>query len=297
MSFIGPGRNTSGMDGPWWTSGTSNPFSRAKPSEVGSIPTHSRHHPAEGERDSLVAKPTLLYRIAWIVTGCVVLVLCGMNAPKAAPTAAPADSVMVPVFVDSAGVQVPAGSRAVAVKDSLGVPGTLKGTFINPDSTKAILERMGSSKAEGRTKWEQEKNPRVAMICHTLLPGLGQVYNGRRLKVGLMVGFASYYYGNAWLNYKQWHLAEARRDLHEPGTTQYRTQDELAGFYEEQARTYLWWSGAVWLIGLLDSWIDAHLYDVRTYTPPAPPETQTPHASNETINYLTIGFTLERAKK
>ena len=28
------------------------------------------------------------------------------------------------------------------------------------------------------------------MLCHTLLPGLGQVYNGRRLKVGLMVGFA-----------------------------------------------------------------------------------------------------------
>jgi hypothetical protein len=150
-----------------------------------------------------------------------------MNAPKAAPTAAPADSVVVPTFVDSAGVQVPAGTRAFTVKDSLGVPGTLTGkTDINPDSTKAILQRMGSNKSEGRTKWEQEKNPRVAMICHTLLPGLGQVYNGRRLKVGLMVGSPRTTTERVD-QLQQWHLAEARRDLHEPGTTQYRTQSEL----------------------------------------------------------------------
>jgi hypothetical protein len=225
--------------------------------------------------------------------------MSGMKVAAAAP--APADSVVVPALQDSAGVVVPDSTHTITVpRDSLGaaagVPGTLKGTVINSDSTKAVLQRMSSSKAEGRTKWEQEKNPKIAMLCHTLLPGLGQVYNGRRLKVGLMVGFASYYYGNAWLNYKQWHLAESRRDLHEPGSTQYRTQDELAKFYEEEARTFLWWSGAVWLIGLLDSWIDAHLYDVRTYTPPAPPESQTPHASTVQTNYLTIGFTLERAK-
>src|SRR5262249_27199414 len=253
--------------------------------------------PAECGRDPLLAVRTPLYRIAWIIAGGAVFLASGMKVAEAAPIE-PADRVVVPGFVDSAGVQVPGGPRTVAVEDSLGVPGTLKGKIVvdNPDSTKAILQRMGSHKAEGRTKWEQQKNPKVAMLCHTLLPGLGQVYNGRRLKVGLMVGFASYYYGNAWLNYKQWHLAEARRDLHEPGTTPYRTQDELAKYYEEQARTFLWWSGAVWLIGLLDSWIDAHLYDVRTYTPPKAPDTETPHASNEQINYLTIGFTLERSK-
>ncbi|HKW13433.1 MAG TPA: DUF5683 domain-containing protein [Candidatus Krumholzibacteria bacterium] len=240
-----------------------------------------------------------MYRIAFIVAGCLVFFMCGVTLAAAAP--ALADSIVVPALKDSAGVVIPDSTHTITVRDSLGIktgmPGTLKGTTdINPDSTKAILQRMGSNQAEGRTKWEREKNPKVAMLCHTLLPGLGQVYNGRRLKVGLMVGFASYYYGNAWINYKQWHLAESRRDLHAPGSTPYRTQDELAKFYEEEARTYLWWSGAVWLIGLLDSWIDAHLYDVRTYTPPAPPETATPHASNETTNYLTIGFTLERSK-
>lgn len=156
---------------------------------------------------------------------------------------------------------------------------------------------MGSNQVEGRTQWEREKNARVAMLCHTLLPGLGQVYNGRRLKVALMTGFASYYYGNTWLNYKRWHKAEAARDLYEPGTRGFVHQNELASFYEEEARTYLWWSGAVWLLGLIDTWIDAHLYDVRSYTPPKPPDTEMPHAANDRINYLTIGFTLERSKK
>jgi hypothetical protein len=51
----------------------------------------------------------------------------------------------------------------------------------------------------------------------------------------------------------------------------------------------------VWLIGRSIRG-STHLYDVRTYTPPAPPATVTPHASNEQTNYLTIGFTLERAE-
>jgi hypothetical protein len=204
----------------------------------------------------------------------------------------------VPALRDSAGVIVPDSTHMITVIDSLGIPGKLRGqTVDNPDSTKKVLQKMGSNEVEGRTQWERQKNPKVAMLCHTLLPGLGQTYNGRRLKVGLMVGFASFYYGNAWLNLKNWHAAEAQRDQFEQGTPEYNTRNDLANFYEEEARTYLWWSGAVWLIGLIDSWIDAHLYDVRSYTPPKVEESQTPQASNEQINYLTIGFTLERAKK
>jgi hypothetical protein len=167
---------------------------------------------------------------------------------------------------------------------------------MDPGATKALLQRMGSSEVSGRTEWERKKNPKVAMLCHTLLPGLGQVYNGRRLKVGLMVGFASYYYGTTWLNYKKWKSHEAQRDLYAPGSNEFQFENSLAGFYKEEARTYLWWSGAVWLIGLLDVWIDAHLYDVREFTPPPPPENGVPTSMNERTSYLTLGFTLEWAK-
>lgn len=201
---------------------------------------------------------------------------------------APADSARATATTDSL--------RTITVKDSLGVPGTLEGETVDPAQTKKLLEQMGSNEVAGRTQWERQKNPQVAMLCHTLLPGLGQVYNGRRLKVGLMVGAASYYYGTAWLNYKKWKLHESKRDGFEQGTDEFVFENDLAGFYKEQARTYLWWSGAVWLIGLIDSWIDAHLYDVRSFTPPPPAESVTPHAVNERTNYLTLGFSLERSK-
>jgi hypothetical protein len=221
--------------------------------------------------------------------------MSGAGAPARAQSAPP-DTTASPAVPDTVEIAPPDTLRSITVKDSLGVRGTIKGQTVDPVQTKAVLQKMGSHEVEGRTEWERRKNPKVAMLCHTVLPGLGQTYNGRRLKVGLMVGFASYYYGTTWLNYKKWKAAEAERDTYAPGSDQYEFQNGLASFYKEEARTFLWWSGAVWLIGLIDSWIDAHLYDVRSYTPPSPPETVTPTSMNERTNYLTVGFTLERSK-
>jgi hypothetical protein len=223
--------------------------------------------------------------------------MSGAVLPARAQTAAP-DTTVGPVSPpgDSTATAVPDTVRAFSAEDTLGVPGTLKGETVSPAETKKVLQRMGSSEGAGRTEWERKKNPKVAMLCHTLLPGLGQVYNGRRLKVAVMAGFASYYYGTAYLNLKKWHAHEAARDRLEPGSDEFVFENQLAGFYEEEARTYLWWSGAVWLLGLIDSWIDAHLYDVRTYTPPRPPDAVVPAGANERTNYLTLGFTLERSK-
>jgi hypothetical protein len=217
-------------------------------------------------------------------------------SPARAQSAAP--DTTAPAVPDTVHIAPPDTLRTIMMQDSLGVPGTLEGETDNPAKTKTILQQMGSSEVAGRTEWERKKNPKVAMLCHTLLPGLGQVYNGRRLKVGLMAGFATYYYGSTWLNYKKWKAAEAQRDSYDPVTQreQFEFQDDLADFYKEEARTFLWWSGAVYLIGLIDSWIDAHLYDVRSYTPPKPEDTGVPPAVNERTNYLTMGFTLERSK-
>jgi hypothetical protein len=212
-------------------------------------------------------------------------------------TAAPDTAAVPPAPADSGAEVAPDSLRSVTIVDSLGVPGTLQGVAApDPARVKATLSRMGSSEIEGRTQWERKKNPKVAMLCSALLPGLGQTYNGRRLKVGVMVGFASYYMGNMWLNYRRYEMHLARRDAAPPGSGAFDFENDLADFYKEEARTYLWWSGAVWLLGLLDSWIDAHLYDVRSYTPPAPPESATPRAVNERTSYLTVGFGLEFSK-
>src|SRR5262249_3525219 len=109
--------------GPGGPRGLQIPLVGRKPPRVGRFPHTPPITPAECGRDPLLAVRTPLYRIAWIIAGCAVFLASGMKVAEAAPIE-PADSVVVPVFVDSAGVQVPAGTRTVAVKDSLGVPGT-----------------------------------------------------------------------------------------------------------------------------------------------------------------------------
>ena len=229
----------------------------------------------------------LLRRSIVVVCITAALVAPGPGGAVRAQTAA-ADSAAVAVDSTRAASD---SLRAVTVSDSLGIPGTLQGqTGYDPAAMKATLNRMGSGEVAGSTTWERKKNPRTALICSMVLPGLGQTYNGRRLKVGLMVGFMSYYVGNmilSWHTYQEYDLAQSQLD---PSTLQYRQAGELADFYKEQARTYLWWSGAAWLIGLLDSWIDAHLYDVRAYTPPPAPQAGMPQAGGGDASYLTLGF-------
>ncbi|HEU4930037.1 MAG TPA: DUF5683 domain-containing protein [Candidatus Krumholzibacteria bacterium] len=185
--------------------------------------------------------------------------------------------------------------RTIVVDDSLGVPGTLKGqtTQASPEEVKEILRRMGSSEVEGRTEWERKKNPKVAMLCSALLPGLGQTYNGRRLKVGLMVGFSYYYLSRTWLNWKSYERSIVRRDAASPGSITYAREATNVEFYKEEARTFLWWSGAVWLVGILDSWIDAHIYDVREYTPPERPDISGLPSTMGPGSYMTVGFDLD----
>ncbi len=143
---------------------------------------------------------------------------------------------------------------------------------------KESLQRMGRREVEGRRQWERRKSGRVAMLSSMVLPGLGQVYNGRRLKVLVVAGMAMGYGSQVWLNAKGAQRARFRRDRLEPGTSAYNLQNRLIDFHKEEARTWGWWTGAIWILGILDAWTDAHLYDIRAYTPPA---------DNESAGYST----------
>ncbi len=276
-------------------------LSRAMPSEVGSIPTHSRHLSVRRRVASDVTSPKFerrTLRIPRIVALVTAALVAGAGASMSVAYADAATPRSVVADSTAAGAAAPDSLRVIVVDDSLGVPGTLEGHAApqDPAEVKAMLQRMGSSEVEGRTEWERKKNPKVAMLCSALLPGLGQTYNGRRLKVAVMVGFTSFYFGGAWNNYKRYEASIQRRDTFDPGTSAYANENERAEFWKEEARTYLWWSGAVWIIGLLDSWIDAHLYDVREYTPPAREETSSLPSSGMPTSYVTVGFDLRLVK-
>jgi hypothetical protein len=140
-------------------------------------------------------------------------------------------------------------------------------TEIERQEIKKEMARVGQKEVPGQKRWEREKSPRVAMLSSMLVPGLGQLYNGRRLKTMIAVGVFTYYLGTSWFEQKKSQEHLVARDALRPGSIDWRNQDILYQFHKENAVTYLWWSGAAWLITVLDAFVDAHLYDVRAVTP------------------------------
>ena len=155
---------------------------------------------------------------------------------------------------------------------------------------KAALGRMSNEEVEGEYDWQRRKNPKVAMYSSMLLPGLGQLYNGRRIKVAVAAGAFSYYFGNIILNKRKAEFFEAQRNQFATGSDDWNDLNRFVDFYKEEARTFVWWSGLVWLLALVDSWIDAHLYDIRAYTPPALDSPSSAGFPNDKIEYLSLEF-------
>ena len=142
------------------------------------------------------------------------------------------------------------------------------------DELKGVLTQLGSREVPGLKQWQRRKVPRVAQLSSAVLPGLGQLYNGRRIKVGLAAGFFTFYMSGAWLHHKDAQSWTAYRDnLLDAGASDtdsnIKFSNQQIEFHKESSRDFLWWSAAVWIINILDAWIDAHLFDLRAFTPPS----------------------------
>ena len=71
----------------------------------------------------------------------------------------------------------------------------------------------------------------------------------------------------AWTDRKRSDQWLAIRDSSDPGSLEWKQADLQYQFYREQALNFVWWAGAVWLINVLDAFVDAHLFDVRGVDP------------------------------
>ena len=87
-------------------------------------------------------------------------------------------------------------------------------------------------------------SPRSAMIRSALLPGLGQVYNRKWLKAALVFGTEAALAGNAVLM-NQRMLASESEDEHD--------------FYEYYRGSFVWWFAGIYLLNILDAYVDAQL--------------------------------------
>jgi Family of unknown function (DUF5683) len=179
--------------------------------------------------------------------------------------------VIVMLLALLTGAASPVGLHAAPPKDheAAGVDTTGSDEALTQKklAIKKEMARIATSEVPGTHKWEREKSATVAMVSSMVLPGLGQLYNGRRIKTAIAVGAFSFYMGTAWLEQKQSQEHLKTRDALPPNTVDWMNENILYEFHRDNAVTYLWWSGAVWLISVLDAFVDAHLYDVRAVTP------------------------------
>ncbi len=88
------------------------------------------------------------------------------------------------------------------------------------------------------------KSPTAAIIQSAIVPGLGQLYNGKLFKAILIFGGEVALAGNA-VYYNQYQVRSSSADEWE--------------FYRNVKSRFLWWLFAVHLLNIIDAFVDASL--------------------------------------
>jgi hypothetical protein len=129
---------------------------------------------------------------------------------------------------------------------------------------KRRLRREAVPEIPGEKRWQREKDSRVAMLSALAFPGLGQLYNGRRFKAVLALGWEAFYVWKIYTEDREAMRSLARRDRARFGSLDYRYHDAFYQFHKAVRLDYVWFMGAFMLFNLVDVYVDAHLFDFRT---------------------------------
>jgi len=92
-------------------------------------------------------------------------------------------------------------------------------------------------------------SPQTAVIRSAVLPGLGQLYNGKIFKAILVFGGEAALAGNA-IYYNQQQVQSSSEDERE--------------FYRNIKSQFLWWLFAVHILNVIDAYVDASLTEFDT---------------------------------
>jgi hypothetical protein len=116
--------------------------------------------------------------------------------------------------------------------------------------------RETTSTSEQNTAFVMQKSPWLAVLQSAVVPGLGQIYNESYIKAPIIWGAAALLvYG--WIYNDD--LYQDYRTLYQQESVQiYRTRRD---FYRDQRDLFTIYLGLVYLLNLVDAYVDAHLFD------------------------------------
>lgn len=139
-------------------------------------------------------------------------------------------------------------SKKVIIADSL-----------NSDSTQ-IKKTIKNS---GIKKFRMKKSPTTAVLLSAVLPGAGQFYNESYWKIPIIAGLVGYF---GYEYFRQNNFYKDYRDQYSASQTPQNPEGnlslkELREFYRDQRDDFIWYFTIVYVINLVDAYIDAHLFD------------------------------------
>ncbi len=112
-------------------------------------------------------------------------------------------------------------------------------------------------------KFRMKKSPTTAVLLSAVLPGAGQFYNESYWKVpiiGGLVGYFGYEYfrnNNLYKDYRD-DYAASQTEINPDGDFTLKT---LREFYRDQRDDFVWYFLIVYVINMVDAYVDAHLFD------------------------------------
>jgi hypothetical protein len=112
-------------------------------------------------------------------------------------------------------------------------------------------------------KFRMRKSPTKAVLFSAVLPGAGQFYNESYWKIpiiGGLVGYFGYEYfrnNNLYKDYRDQYVT-SQTELNPNGDLTLKT---LREFYRDQRDDFVWYFLIVYVVNMVDAYVDAHLFD------------------------------------
>lgn len=112
-------------------------------------------------------------------------------------------------------------------------------------------------------QFRMKKSPTVAVLLSAALPGAGQFYNESYWKIpiiGGLVGYFGYEYfrnNNLYKDYRDRYV-ESQTGVNPAGDQNLKI---LREFYRDQRDDFVWYFLIVYVVNMVDAYVDAHLFD------------------------------------
>lgn len=126
-----------------------------------------------------------------------------------------------------------------------------------PLTAQTKIDTLTSNNADS-IKFIMQKSPTGAMIRSILLPGFGQYYNESYWKIPVIWGFLGYF---AYTAIDQNNKYKEYSNLYNLGDAQQPRYKTIRDFYRDQRDSFIVYMALTYLLNIVDSFVDAHLFD------------------------------------